>query len=554
LSNGKTAGDLTANPFIVVRDLTYRYRREDRRPALKNVDLEIDRGDYLLIAGRSGSGKSTLCRTLNGLIPHFYGGVLEGDVFVDGEPVRSNSVAALFNRVAMVFQNPDAQLFCRSVEQEIVFGLESLGLPRQAIEARLNAAMDQTGIGSMRHRDPQTLSGGEKHLVLITALLAMRPRIIVLDEPFANLDPANARRVRKLLCCLHAQGYGIVLCEHRLSRAAVDATRMAVVHQGRVVADGRPHHILAHADPEWALESPLAVRVGAALNLKPLPCTLADLEDVPPHPELIERLEPPAPLSAVDRQRPAMVEVEGLECRVDGRAILSDIHFRLHAGECLAIVGANGAGKTTLLRHLIGLQRPTKGRILMHGADIARTPIHGLAREVGLSFQNPDNQFFKFTVDQEIRVGPETLHRLDTAWLEELIDIFRLEPLRFKAPYRLSGGEKKRVAFASALASRPAVLALDEPTAGQDFEFRRSLRDLLGRMQAGGQAILIVTHDLTFAERSAGRWLLMAGGRLLADAAPHRIMADAALMDRAGLEPTDRFRLMQRWQSGQSHA
>jgi energy-coupling factor transport system ATP-binding protein len=236
-----------------------------------------------------------------------------------------------------------------------------------------------------------------------------------------------------------------------------------------------------------------------------------------------------------------------------GRPLLQEIGFSLYSGECLAIVGANGAGKTTLLRHLIGLQRPSKGSIRIDGHDIGKTPVSELARVVGLAFQNPDNQFFRFSVEQEIQAGPEVLGCLDTGWIAELMSLFQLETYRSKAPYRLSGGEKKRVAFASALAARPKVLALDEPTAGQDFEFRRNLRTFLHRMQARGQAVIIVTHDLTFAERTAGRWLLMAGGRLLADGSPERIMADRTLMSRAGLQATDRFLLNQLWQRSGPH-
>jgi len=534
--------------LIAVRELTYRYRQKTR-PVLNDIHLDISGNDYLLITGRSGSGKSTLCRTFNGLIPHFYGGVLNGDVFVDGAPVSQTSVAALFSQVGMVFQNPEAQLFCRSVAQEIVFGLESLGLPRRDIEDRLHDALDQAGITALGQRDPQTLSGGEKHMVLIAAMLALHPRVIILDEPFANLDPANVIRVRRLLRELHAKGCGIVLCEHRLSRAAPDATRLVVLHEGRIAADGTPQDILANAETAWGLETPLATRIGAALDLKPLPRTIEEMPAILPQRDLIETLEPPRPEAFVQQGQPPAVEVDHLCCHIGGKPILTDISFALRPGECLAVVGANGAGKTTLLRHLIGLQRPTKGRIRIKGRDTAGTPISDLAGDVGLAFQNPDNQFFRLTVDQEIRVGPETLGSIDTSWLEELIAIFHLEVHRTQAPYRLSGGEKKRVAFASALSSRPAVLALDEPTAGQDFEFRRNLRNFLGQLQARGQAIILVTHDLTFAERTASRWLLMAGGRLLADAAPDQIMADPALMAQAGLEATDRFRLAQRWQS-----
>jgi energy-coupling factor transport system ATP-binding protein len=545
---------VSENTIIAVRQLTYQYRKEAPHPVLQNIALEIGRNDYLLITGRSGSGKSTLCRTFNGLIPHFYGGFLSGDVVVAGRSVSETPVADLFNQVAIAFQNPDAQLFCRSVAQEIVFGLESLGLPRETIEERLSAALDQVDIDHLRLRDPQTLSGGEKHLVLIAALLALQPQVIVLDEPFANLDPAHVIRVRQRLRKLHAAGYGIVLCEHRLSRALPDATRLVVVHQGRIVADGNPHHVLSQAKPQWGLESPLAIRVGAALGLNPLPRDLDDLLKQPPRPSLIDQLEPHRPVDYALRERAPVVDVDHLTCRLGNRNVLTNISFALHPGECIAVVGANGAGKTTLLRHLMGLQRPTQGRVRINGDDIARTPVSELAREIGLAFQNPDNQFFRFTVEEEIRVGPQALDNLDPAWIEELLAIFHLQSCRAHAPYRLSGGEKKRVAFASALAPRPAVLALDEPTAGQDFEFRGNLRSLLNQMQARGQAIVIVTHDLTFAERTAPRWLLLAEGRLLADARPNQVMADADLMARAGLEVTDRFRLQHQWQRDGAHA
>ncbi|BBO71337.1 hypothetical protein DSCA_52670 [Desulfosarcina alkanivorans] len=545
---------MTDGAIIAARNLTYRYRQEDPRPVLNAVNLDVAPGDFLLITGRSGSGKSTLCRTFNGLIPHFYGGVLEGDLFVDGRPIRQTAVADLFDRVAMAFQNPDAQLFCRSVEQEIVFGLESLGIAPQALEERLKAALDGVGIDRLRHHRPQDLSGGEKQLVLIAALLALRPRVLVLDEPFANLDPVHVLRIRGLLRKLHAGGCAIVVCEHRLPRVVPDATRMVVVHRGRIAADGDPRQILARADADWGLEPPLATRLGVAMGLDPPPRTIDALGTVPPQEGLLEKLEPQLPEAVFKPDRKPVLTVDHLCSRVAGRRLLEEIGFSLYPGECLAIVGSNGAGKTTLLRHLMGLQRPSSGCIRIDGRDIRPMPVSEIAGEMGLAFQNPDNQFFRFSVEQEIRVGPEALNRLDKDWITELMARFQLEGHRSKAPYRLSGGEKKRVAFASALAARPRVLALDEPTAGQDFEFRRNLRTFLHRMQAGGQAIIIVTHDLTFAERTAGRWLLMAGGRLLADGRPDRIMADRTLMARAGLEATDRFLLKQLWQKGGSRA
>jgi energy-coupling factor transport system ATP-binding protein len=288
--------------------------------------------------------------------------------------------------------------------------------------------------------------------------------------------------------------------------------------------------------------------------LSPLPRTIEDLKGIPPRIDLIDALEPPLPQDVGKPGRLPVLEMDHLSSQIAGRPVLNDIGLTLYPGECLAIVGCNGAGKTTLLRHLMGLKRPSKGEIRIDAHNIGKTPVNEMAQMVGLAFQNPDNQFFRFTVEQEIRVGPEAMGCLDADWIAELMALFQITPYRSKAPYRLSGGEKKRVGFASALAARPRVLALDEPTAGQDFNFLRNLRTFLHRMQSRGQAIIIVTHDLTFAERTAGRWLLMAGGRLLADGCPDDIMADTALMSRAGLEATDRFLIKQLWLTGRAHA
>lgn len=529
--------------MITARNLVYRYHPNASRPALDHITLEIASSEYLLIAGRSGSGKSTLCRTFNGLIPHFHGGFLEGELHVAGRVVEKTPIAELFRHVAMVLQNPDAQLFCRSVEKEIVFGLESLGLEPKVIESRLDAALDRAGIESLRHCDPHALSGGEKQLVLIAALSALQPSMLVLDEPFANLDPANVTRVRALLKDLHAAGTGIVIGEHRLSKSTHDATRMIVLDRGRLVADGSPETILAHADPAWGLEPSLAARMGATAGICPDRRTPAETRAHEPPPGLIGSLVRRPPCIEIDRKAPPLLAVDGLYGRHGDRTVLKGIGFTLHAGECVAVVGANGAGKTSLLRHLMGLQTPVAGTIRLRGRDTRKDAVSALARAIGLAFQNPDNQFFKDSVEAEIRTGPDALGVLDEHWLEDLGRIFDLGPLCSKSPFRLSGGEKKRVSFASALASKPALLLLDEPTAGQDFIFRRNLCDLLSQLQANGQAMVIVTHDLAFAASAARRWLLMIGGRLLADAIPERIMADNHLMALAGLDPAEGFEL-----------
>jgi energy-coupling factor transport system ATP-binding protein len=506
------------------------------------VDLRIASGEYVLVCGASGCGKSTLCRTLNGLIPHFYGGRLEGEVRIEGKSTSGLSVADLFEQVGVVFQNPEIQLFSSSVAREIAFGLESLGLPRAEILERVSATAQMLNLSGLLDRNPRELSGGEQQLVAIAALLAIGPRLLVLDEPYANLDPVSVRRVRTALKAIHKSGTGVIVSEHRLSQTLPDVERMVVLDQGRIALDGAPERLLVQDVEAFGLEAPLPVRLGRRLGLSPLPLSVEALQsgDLPfPLPVDLK----PLSLTPFSHAADIVLAVEHLSHEQDGEPLLQDISFTLHRGESLAIVGANGAGKTTLLRHLNGLNRPSRGRIDVMGKDADREKVSTLARHVGIAFQNPGSLFFKMTVWEEILVGPRALGVYDEAWLRELVRLFRLEPLLRRAPYRLSDGEKKRVAFAAALAHRPAILALDEPTSGQDWHFRSILGTLLGELRAQGQAMLLVTHDLSFAEQNAHRWLLLAGGQVVSEGVPLKVMSDRAAMDRACLEPTESFRL-----------
>jgi energy-coupling factor transport system ATP-binding protein len=522
--------------------LGYTYRHEDENLALDGVDLSIAPGEYLLLCGASGSGKSTLCRTFNGLIPHFYGGRLHGEVRIAGKPTSQQSVADLFAQVGMVFQNPETQLFNSSVAREIAFGLESLGFPRAVIQERISATAQILNILALLERNPQELSGGEQQLAAIAAMLAIGPQLLVLDEPYANLDPVSVRQVRAALKAIHQKGMGVVISEHRLPYTVPDVQRMVALQGGRIVLDGVPERLFVRDVERFGLELPLPVRAGRRLGLARLPLSveaLQSLDAASPLPSDLKTVPPALPSVAAE----IVLEVERVSFDFSGVPILSDISFTLRRGESLAIVGANGAGKTMLLKHLNGLYHPTRGQVRVKGADTGCLKVSHLARQVGIAFQNPNSQFFKMTVWDEILVGPKALGIYDEAWLRELVRLFRLEPLLKRPPYRLSDGEKKRVAFAAALAHRPAILALDEPTSGQDWHFRSILGTLLAELRAQGQAILLVTHDLSFAEEHAHRWLLLAHGQVVAEGAPWKVMSDRAAMERAHLEPTDSFRL-----------
>jgi energy-coupling factor transport system ATP-binding protein len=469
---------------------------------------------------------------------------MEGRVAISGLDTRDHPVSELFAHVGLVFQNPEAQLFNSTVERELAFGLESLGLRREDIRRRVDESAEITGIHHLLDRNPHQLSGGEQQLVAITAALALRPQIIVLDEPYASLDAANVRRVRTALRQIHRRGTAIVVAEHRLQNVVADAERMLVLDEGRLVLDGPPRQVLAEDVFSFGLNLPPVVRVARALRLPEIALDLEELvAAVNGAPVPAEALPAPSAYATIGTN--TVLRAESITFSFERKPILQDLSLTVDAGECLAVVGANGSGKTTLIKHFNGLHRPDRGRVLVLGQDTRRTKTSQLARHVGLAFQNASHQFFKFQVEEEIELAARALDRYDEAWIRELVALFRLEPILERSPYRLSEGEKKRVAFAAALAAQPDILVLDEPTTGQDWLFRRALGDLVKDLRAREQTVVLVTHDLEFAEHCANRWSLLGEGQVLADGHPEDVMADGAAMRRTGLEPTQSFEIRQ---------
>jgi energy-coupling factor transport system ATP-binding protein len=528
--------------LIETKQLKYAYRKSSNQWVLNGIHLSIGTDEYILVCGASGSGKSTLCRTFNGLIPHFYGGSIRGDVHVAGISVMDQPVACLFATIGMVSQNAEAQLFNTTVEKEIAFGLESLGLPRSEIIKKIVQTAEIINIEPLLDRNPHTLSGGEQYLVLIAAVLATDPQLIILDEPYANLDPVNVQRVQAALRAVHARGKGIIVCEHRLPLVIDDAQRMVLVQNGSIVLDGPPNKVLTQNIEPFGLELPIAVRLANQLGLKNAPFNIDRFVSVLPEHRRSLNFLPNPPKKAPAKQS-VVLKADNVSYNTNGSQVLKDVSLTLRKGECAALIGANGAGKTTFLKQLTGIHRPTNGKIVIKGKDTGSFKTSQLARFIGIAFQNPDNQFFKLTVEDEVKVGPQTMGCYDEAWINEITAMFHLDAYRKRAPYTLSGGEKKRVGFAAALASKPDILVLDEPTAGQDFHFRKTLGILLERLRRQGITIIIATHDLAFAEQHAHQWLLMADGQVIAKGSPWQVMAHDLAMKRANVFPTDAFKI-----------
>ncbi len=521
--------------LLRVEGVHYRYRRS--LPwALTGVDLTVSPGEYVVVAGASGSGKSTLVRLCNGLIPHLYPGEMVGRVWVAGLDTRTWPVHEFIVHVGMAFQNPEAQIFTTSVYREIAFGLESLGLDPATIRRRVEETAAFLGIEALLPRQPQNLSGGEQQLVVMAAALALQPELLVVDEPFAHLDAVSAARVREALRRVHQAGVAVLVVEHHLRHVLADATRLVVLHKGRVVLDGPPREVLREDLSAYGVVEPPAVQWARRLGWDDVPLTDEEFRRLIGRDGRGHRLLPrPTPQRA---SREEILRVEGLTAARDGRIVLEGVAFAVHRGECVAVVGANGAGKTTLIRHLNGLLRPVSGRVLVLGQDVARAAVSTMARHVGMSFQNPAAQFFKPTVRAELEVGPRVLGRWDPAWIEDVARRFRLHGLLERSPFTLSEGEKRRLGFAIALAARPEIVVLDEPTAGQDAWTRQALLEFVRELREEGRTLIVVTHDLDFAEACADRWLVLGNGRLLADGPPDEVMADEAVMAQARLMPT----------------
>lgn len=489
--------------MINLSNIYYRYEKTSEAWVLHGIDLSIRKGEFVLLCGGSGSGKSTLGYLLNGLIPHFFDGVLQGAVSVSGHDTRDLTVADLLAEVGLVFQNVDAQLFNSSVEKEIAFGLESMGRSAREIEIEIERTAKILDIGHLLDRPPTALSGGEKRLVTIASVLCLKPPVMVLDEPLAHLDWEGAARVRKVLCRLHQEGTTVMVIEQRVGAVLEDATRCVVLDRGKLVFDGapdasRPTLIEQHLVPQYPLKQESALR----------------------------------------KQKP-LLQAKEIRYEIDGRPILQNVSVHVKDGEILAIVGRNGSGKTTLIKHFNGLLNPRAGNLLFMGKGVRNTTPPEMAAQIGIAFQNPNDQFFKNTVEEELMIGRSLSGRDSEEWFEELCVLFDLHDLLRQSPYRLSEGQKKRVAVASILVMRPRLLVLDEPTVGQDGRFLEVLAGLLLSLREKGFTVVIVTHDLEFALATAERWLVLYGGRVVGAGPPEELVGDTALIRMGALGADD---------------
>jgi len=559
-----------ATPLIDLRQVSYTYDGATEQ-ILHDVTLQVLPGEFVLILGSSGCGKSTLLQILNGVIPHSLRGKLVGEARVCGLDVATTKVAAFATDVGMVFQDPEAQIINTRVRDEVCFCLENLRRPPAEIIERQAEALTLVGLGDAGDRSIWDLSGGQKQRVSVAAVLAARPRLLVLDEPTANLDPSGMREVFAVLDRLRTErGTTIVLVEHRVDELADRVGRVVMMEAGRITFDGTPREAFARRRTTVAEDHAATQSSGAwfpQLAEFALELAAATGQPVEPawiplnHAEALARSEqclaeqcltrPPAVLAgplADQSGRKAQAGGEALLTVTDlrfgydgGSPILDGVSFTLQPETIVALLGRNGSGKTTLARTLMGINPPPKGAVSLLGRDLASLGPSDIAAEIGYVFQNPDHQFVTDRVDEEIAYGLRVRGWSDAAIaarLDDVLSIVDLDRYRTRSPFSLSLGERRRLSVATVLALEPKLLILDEPTIGQDYERAQQLMGLMARLRERYHStVLMITHDVRLVAEWADRAIVLGGGQLRFDGLPADLFARTALLDEVGLMP-----------------
>lgn len=517
---------MTENIVLSIKDLNFKYHsREDI--ALEHIDLDVVSGELLLIAGASGCGKTTLSRCVNGLIPRSYHGDLSGTILLNGQDIQKLSFVDISQTVGTLLQDPERQIVASKVYNEIAFGPENLGLPRDEIIKRIDEVAKKLKIEYLLEWETFNLSGGEKQKVALAGLLVMRPSILLLDEPLASLDSASAVEALEVFKELANGGITVIIVEHRVEDVLrIKPDRLLYMDAGKIVYLGSIDALPPNIDHQ-------KVKLPAEWLMPLIPAT---------------KVTPPRQTSS---KTEAMVEFKDVCFRYspDSRQVLNNIELTIHKGDLIALLGPNGSGKSTLIKHAIGLLKPTEGEVFINGKNTKDVSIAKIAHTIGYVFQSPTHMLFAETVKNELEFGPNNLG-YDPQEIEESImksvEIMNLTGLEEFPPLGLSFGQQKRTTIASVLAMRSRIFIMDEPTAGQDYynytHFMRSLwnKDPSVRsiVSENFDASMIITHDVDLAINFANRVIIFEKGSIAADGTPDEVLSDLDLLRRCRVVPS----------------
>jgi len=546
-----------ASDIISLKDVTFSYKGSKRR-ALDGITLNVKQGECVAILGPTGAGKSTLACVMNGTAPRFMDGSLAGDVTVDGLVPAKVGTAQMASRVGLVFGDPDTQLFGMTVEEDVAFGPANLGLGYESIMERVGKSIGDMRLAGLERRAPHRLSGGQKQATAIAGVYAMLPKIMVLDEPTSMLDPEGKARVFGIVRMLKEQlGVTVVLIEQEVDDILTLADRVFVMRSGKFVLSGTPREVFGRVEElrQAGVRVPQIVEFGTLIGAAETPFTIEEaISAIAPasaeeavsgvtsaFASVSEAANPAAaPRASRAAQADPVVEAVDVEFTYPGGArALDGVNLAVGCGDFVAIVGQNGAGKTTLTRHFNGLLRPSSGDIRVLGRSTQGVPTIELCRHVGYVFQNPDEQLFCTSVQEELRFGPTNIGAdpgVTSQRVEEILGDIGLTKYREVWPKYLTKGERQRLALASVVAMDPDVLVVDEPTTGLDWVESLQILDYLERLRnEQKKTIIIITHDMNIVSLYAKRVVVMARGRVVGDGTAREVFSQPDLMQLACL-------------------
>lgn len=537
--------------IIQLKNVSYTYE-DETEPVLKNLSLEIYKGEFVLIVGPSGSGKSTVCQTFNGIIPNVLEGTIEGEIIVDEKEVLHLDLKDLTSSMGLVFQDPDAQLCNIYVEDEVAFAPENLRVDPDEIRTRIQDSLNKVGMLGFENRKVFELSGGQKQKVGIASVLSMRPKILVLDNATANLDPQATKDIFDLLKVLHQDyGHTIVVVENKIDDLIHLVDRVFVIEDGMVISAGSPQQILETSIDKltemglWVPEiSELSIKMkdnGFTFNQFPISVQDA-VNELKGKLELNNVIDQPSYNNEIISDA---ITVRNLTYHYpNGTKALNDVNFSIKKGDFVAILGTNGSGKTTLVKHLMGIIPPPKGSVFVNGEDTYKKDLLEMTDYIGYVFQNPEHQFVADNVFEETIYSLKAKYKLDRdddlpqGVIDEgmkALNLINLLDQKDKHPFVLSGGEKRRLSVVASLILGQDIVILDEPTTGQDFASATNLLELCHNLQSQGKTVIMITHDIRLVCKWANCAIVMNHGKMIFNGGVRELFVHDDVLKKASL-------------------
>lgn len=543
-------------PIISFRNFSFQYRAQ-KRPTLTDINLEIYPGERVLIAGPSGSGKSTLAGCINGLNPFSNPGACTGTLTVDGVDAPHSSLFELSAHVGTVLQDPDGQFIGLTVGEDIAFALENSCTPQDEMHAITRHAAELVGIENHLGYAPHELSGGQKQRVSLAGVMVDQVKILLFDEPLANLDPATGKQAIELIDEIQKKtDTTVLIIEHRLEDVLWrNVDRIVLVNDGNILADLRPDELLSGSLlAENGIREPLYVTAlryaGVDVTPDKHPAHVDSLVLDDTDTQKLRDWFTARPRPAAPPEREPLLEVRGLSFGYQkGQQTLRDVSFSIGKGEMVSIVGRNGAGKSTLSKLICGFETPDAGVIFLNGKPLAEENIRRRAQHIGYVMQNPNQMISKTMIYDEVALGLQRSGLTEEQIREKVEATLRvcgLYPFRNWPISALSFGQKKRVTIASVLVLDPELILLDEPTAGQDFRHYTDIMEFLRGLNARGVTVVMITHDMHLMLEYTRRALVFCDGRLIADRTAAAVLCDPALVEQAALKETSLYTLANR--------